>query len=233
MGQRAAGMESKSVGISFATPVTSLAGVGPTRGQQLADLGVNTLGELLEYFPRTYQHETEERAINQLDVGPIQTARGKVVAVDYIPVRPRPRFEATLDDGTGVLACVWFNGAYLRRTIHPGITLRVKGKVGSFRNIPQMTQPKFWNIDENAEAVTESQFRPIYPASAKLSSEQIQKIVEPSLEVAVANVEEWFPESIMKRRGLIARRDADPVVHPPARTPPAPKGPRRPPYGAP
>src|SRR5262249_13181338 len=108
--------------LPLSTPVEQLPGVGPTRAKHLADLGVNTLGELLEYFPRTYQYESEEKAINQLDAGPIQTARGKVVAVDYIPVRPRPRFEATLDDGTGILACVWFNGAYLRRTIHPGIT---------------------------------------------------------------------------------------------------------------
>src|SRR4051812_20441683 len=94
--------------LPLSTPVGALAGVGPTRAGHLADLGVNTLGELLEYFPRTYQHEAEERAINQIGGGAIETARGKVIAVDYIPVRPRPRFEATLDDGTGILACVWF-----------------------------------------------------------------------------------------------------------------------------
>src|SRR5690349_22907206 len=55
------------------TPVDSLAGVGPTRAKHLADLGVNTLGELLEYFPRTYQYESEEKSVNQLDAGPIQT----------------------------------------------------------------------------------------------------------------------------------------------------------------
>jgi ATP-dependent DNA helicase RecG len=199
----------------LSTPVSALAGVGPTRAQHLADLGVNTLGELLEYFPRTYQHETEERAINQLDNGPIQTARGKVVAVDYVAVRPRPRFEATLDDGTGILACVWFNGAYLRKSIHPGLMVRVKGKVGSFRNIPQMTNPKWWAIDEAAELITESQFRPIYPASAKLPTEAIQRIVEPNLESAVLNIEEWFPESLLKRRGLMPRQDAYRTIHRP------------------
>jgi ATP-dependent DNA helicase RecG len=96
---------------SLSTPVSALAGVGPTRAQHLADLGVNTLGELLEYFPRTYQHETEERAINQLDNGPIQTARGKVVAVDYVAVGPPPRFVATHDEGTGNRAGVWLNCA--------------------------------------------------------------------------------------------------------------------------
>ncbi|MDB5322852.1 MAG: recG [Phycisphaerales bacterium] len=216
MGQRVAGMESKSGAVMLSTPVTSLAGVGPTRAQHLGDLGVNTLGELLEYFPRTYQHETEERAINQLDPGPIQTARGKVIAVDYIATRPRPRFEATLDDGTGILACVWFNGSYLRKSIHPGLMIRVKGKVGSFKNIPQMTNPKWGAIDEAAEAITEAQFRPIYPASAKLPSEVIQKIIEPNLEAAVANIEEWFPQSLLDRRGLMPRHDAYRTIHRPS-----------------
>src|SRR5258706_2353304 len=148
MGQSAAEIDLKSRGLPLSTPVSSLAGVGPTRAQHLADLGVNTLGELLDYFPRRYQHETEERAINQLDSGPIQTARGKVVAVDYIAARPRPRFEATLDDGTGVLGCVWFNGAYLRRAIHPGMMVRLKGEVGLLHNISQMGNSQWCAIDE-------------------------------------------------------------------------------------
>jgi ATP-dependent DNA helicase RecG len=202
--------------LPLSTPVESLSGVGPVRAKHLHDLGVNTLGELLEYFPRTYQFESEELAINRLDGGTIQTARGKVIAVDYIPVRPRPRFEATLDDGTGILACVWFNGSYLRKEIHPGITIRVKGKVGMFRNIPQMTNPKWGAIDENAEAVTDAQFRPIYPASSKLPSEVIQRTVEASLEAAVANIEEWFPDPLLRSRGLMGRREAYRSIHRPA-----------------
>jgi ATP-dependent DNA helicase RecG len=81
-----------------------------------------------------------------------------------------------------------------------------------------MTQPKWWAIDENAEAVTESQFRPIYPASAKLPTEAIQRIIEPNLDAAVANIEEWFPESLLKRRGLMGRREAYRAIHRPANT---------------
>src|SRR4051794_4844839 len=116
-----AGSETKSHVLPLGTPVQELAGVGPTRAKLLNDLGGNTLGELLEYFPRSYQYESEEREIRALEPGTIQQARGKVIAVDYIPTRPRPRFEATLDDGTGILSGVWFHGAYLRKSIHPGM----------------------------------------------------------------------------------------------------------------
>src|SRR6476659_4646091 len=102
-----------------------LQGVGPMKAKLLGDLGVQTLGDLLEYFPRDYRFESEELPISQLQEGNIHIARGEVVAVNYTPSYPRPRFEATLDDGTGKLALAWFNAAYLRKSIHPGEVLRV------------------------------------------------------------------------------------------------------------
>src|SRR4051812_16272989 len=87
-----------------------LQGVTPLRAKMLGDLGVKTLGDLLEYFPRDYRFESEELPISRLAEGNVHIARGEVVAVNYTASYPRPRFEATLDDGTGKLALVWFNG---------------------------------------------------------------------------------------------------------------------------
>ncbi len=201
--------------IALSTPIERLSGVGSSRAKILADLGVHTLGELLDYFPRSYQHETEERSINQLDSGPIQTATGKVIAVDYVSTRPRPRFEATLDDGTGSLSIVWFHGAYLRPKIHPGIRLRVKGKVGFYRNYPQMQNPKWWIVDEDTAPVREAVFRPIYPATAKLTTEAIQRIIDANLDSALAHIKEWFPGPLQVRRHLIGRREAYQTIHRP------------------
>ena len=112
-------------GDGLTTPVSKLAGVGKTRAAQLQQLGVSTLGDLLEYFPRRYQVEKAERPISDLTTGQIQFVRGEVIAVNYIPY-PRKRFEATIQDPTGTLSLTWFNGAYLRDKIHPGQILRVQ-----------------------------------------------------------------------------------------------------------
>src|SRR6266550_9505041 len=153
----------------LARPVEMLDGVGSTRAKHFKLLGVRTLSDLLEYFPRTYVFEGSEVAIERLVAGEqIQTARGRVVACDFIPGRPRARFEATLDDRTEKLALVWFNQTWLRTKIVPGMFTRVQGKVRFYRNMPQMVQPKWIQIPEDAERVAESKFRPIYPASAKL-----------------------------------------------------------------
>src|SRR5437868_9854569 len=124
------------------TPVESLDGVGPVRARDLRALGLSRLEDLLEYFPRDYQHESAEGSIAQLKPDQIHTVRGEVVAVNYIPSRPHPRFEATIDDGTAKLSIAWFHGAYLRTRIYPGLTIRVRARVRIFRNIPQMANPK-------------------------------------------------------------------------------------------
>jgi ATP-dependent DNA helicase RecG len=196
--------------------LVTIKGVGPTRAKYLAELGLTKLEDLLEYFPRDYRHELAEGDIARLVAEQIQTARGTVVACDYIPARPRPRFEATLEDATGKLAIVWFNGAYLRRLIHPGMIIRARGKVRFFRNIPQMANPKWETIDEDAQRIDKEVFRPVYPASLKLPSDTLATIIRQNLDDAVKLVDEWFDESLLKRRNLIGRRDAYGLIHNPS-----------------
>lgn len=102
---------------------------------------------MLDYFPRDYRTETEELPIAELKPDDLALARGQVVAVNYTPMHPRPRFEATLDDGSGKLSLVWFNGGFLRKRVVPGITLRVQGKVKYFRSMPSMSNPKWSEVD--------------------------------------------------------------------------------------
>src|SRR5690606_19838944 len=102
-------------------PVEGLAGVGPARARHLRELGVSPLGDLLEYFPRDYQSESSELRIMDLGGEGIQSTRGTVVAVNYVPSRPRPRFEATLEDETAKCGVTWSHGAWLRTKIHPGL----------------------------------------------------------------------------------------------------------------
>ncbi len=196
-------------------PVDSLETVGPARAKELRALGIQTLGDLLDYFPRDYVHESSEGSISSLRPGDIQTARGEVVAVNYAP-GPRPRFMATLDDGTAKLGLVFFNGAYLRRQIHPGMQIRVQGKVGEYLGYPQMLNPKWQKVDAETPRVAEERFRSIYPATSRLPSDVIARIVEVNIEPALAAIEEWFPENLLKSRNLLGRREAYRLIHRPA-----------------
>src|SRR5882672_12139644 len=195
--------------------IGTIEGVGAAKVKEFEARGVRTLGDLLEYFPRSYQQERSERPIDQLVADQIQIARGEVVAVDYIPMRPRPRFEATLSDGSGKLSLVWFNSAFLRKAIWPGKLLRVSGRVKFFRGIPSMAQAKWQEVQEDAETVGEDVFRAVYPASAKLSSAMIWQVVDRALPQMLPAVEEVFEEGLLKKRRLMDRREALRAIHQP------------------
>lgn len=202
--------------LALETPVHEIPGVGPTRARHLRALGLNTVSDLLEYFPRGYQRESAEGAIEELREGQVHTVRGTIVACDYITGRSRARFEATLDDGTDKLSLVWFNGAYLRRQLHPGDLIRVRAKVMNFRGIPQMTNPKWQKIEPDAEKVGQDRYRAIYPATAGFSSEQIGAIIDKIVVPASAQMQEWFDPALLAKRQLFSRSDAYRLIHQPS-----------------
>ncbi|HEX2971780.1 MAG TPA: ATP-dependent DNA helicase RecG, partial [Tepidisphaeraceae bacterium] len=195
-------------------PIDTLEGIGPTRAREFRALNVHTLGDLLEYFPRDYQYERSECPIAQLVPDAIQIARGEIVACDYVSFGRR-RFGATLQDPTGKLSLTWFNGAYLRRLIHPGMILRVQGRVKFFRGIPQIAQAKWEAIEPEADPVGEDLLRAVYPATAKLSSSFIWQVLDKNLDAALAGVEELFSPALLAKRSLLGRKQAFRAIHQP------------------
>ena len=199
-----------------AVPLSTLDGVGPARAKAFAELGVNTLDDLLNYFPRDYRSESAERRIADLVDNEIQPARGEVVAVDYLSSGRRPRFEATLDDGTGKMGLVFFNGAWLRGKIRPGMHLRTKGRVRFFRNLPQMSNPTWGPIETDAATIEQAAFVPIYPASSRLTSDAVAKTTAQHIDRLTHDVKEWFAPELLRKRNLIGRREAYRLIHTPS-----------------
>ncbi|MGC4032764.1 MAG: ATP-dependent DNA helicase RecG [Tepidisphaeraceae bacterium] len=212
---RAEKTRNMATGLSEHLPLENFSGVGPAKAAALAKLGVVTPHDLVEYFPSRYELELSERPISELIEGPTQNVRGEVLAVDYIAARPRARFEATLQDDTGRLSAVWFNGSYLRRSIHPGMTLQLKGKVKFYRGIPSMANPKHRIVETETPTIDPSRYKPIYPASSALKSDAIAKIIRDSLERLLEDVHEWFDDDLLKRRQLMPRRQAYRLMHTP------------------
>lgn len=200
----------------LARDVQTLYGTGPARAAELRRLGVSTVGDLLEYFPRRYEHERAERPIAQLAPGAIQYARGEVIAVDYVPRYPRPRFEATIRDPTGQLNLIWFHGGYLRGEIRCGLVLRVRGKVQFRSGAPLMIQPRWQIIAPDAPPIGQDVLRPVYPASAALNSATIASIISRNLPSLLPAVEEWFDPQLLRQRDLLPRPEAFRAIHRPA-----------------
>jgi ATP-dependent DNA helicase RecG len=196
------------------TPIASIAGIGPTRARQLVGLNVQTLRDLLDYFPRDYIQESPERQISDLKGGEIQSARGTVIAVDFIPGQ-RPRFVATLSDGHAQLWMTFFYGGYLKGRIVPGMLLRARGKVQFFGGDARMINPKWEIIKPEAEAMTDSIYRPVYPATAGLPSLAIERLIKEHLDAVAVQKTEWSAAKVLRKRKLITLPEAYRAIHNP------------------
>ena len=64
----------------LSTDVRYIKGVGEQRAKALARLGVHTLGDLLNYFPRAYEDRTAVRPIAELAVDETACVRAMVAA---------------------------------------------------------------------------------------------------------------------------------------------------------
>jgi len=209
VGERKGGVIERSM------PVQYLKGVGPARAAMFAKLGIVTVGDLLEYYPREWRFAPKAVQIRELKEGEIVTIRGLIESTDFQPYRRPPIFEAIVADETGVCRIIWFHGGFLRKQLQPGQIITATGKVGIYKHQMQLTNPKFI-ISEKIEAEgAEALSGPVYPACAGLSSAQIKNIMKPVVANLDSLVDEFYEQSFLKKMELAGRKDAFAWIHSP------------------
>ena len=190
-------------------------GVGPVRAAIFAQLGIETVGDLLEYFPRDWVFVPEQIKIDQLVANETVTFAGIIESVDFHVHRKPPIFEAYVADETGQCRLIWFHGAFLRNQLHPGQVIMVSGKVGLYKHQLQLTNPKFI-ILSSADQQENPQFGgAVYPACANLSSERIKKIIASILKPLIEQVNEFYDRAFHRKANLIDRKKAFDWIHNP------------------
>ena len=110
-------------------PVTVLQGIGPSNAKTLSTIGLNTLDDLLHYYPRRYDDYSKMKPINRLSAGEVVTILAAVKRVDNRSLHGGKReiTEAILDDGTGALRVTWFNQPWLASRLRVGTKIVVSG----------------------------------------------------------------------------------------------------------
>ncbi len=206
--------EKPSDNLTLDMKVQFLKGVGPGRAEVFEKLGVKTIADLLEYYPRDWYFAPEPVKIEQLKINHTVTLAGVVESTDFQFYRKPQYFEAYISDGTGGCRIIWFNGKYLQGKITPGMKLIVWGKTSQYKHQIQLTNPKFVIVEDD-EITAEAFSGPVYPATAGLSSGQIKKIIGGSLENLVQIVPEFFDSAFLKKSNLIERPTTFKWIHNP------------------
>lgn len=105
--------------------ITAVKGIGEKTAKLFQKIGVETVEELLHYYPRAYDEFKEPQPIAELKEDTIAAVSG-ILAKTADVVRYGARLQVTtagLRDSGGTLALAWYNMPYLRGTLKAGGTL--------------------------------------------------------------------------------------------------------------
>lgn len=202
-----------------------LTGVGPRRSEILSkELGINTYGDLLEYYPYKYVDRSRIYHISELSADmPFVQLKGKILSFEEFEMgRRKKRIVAHFTDGHGVCDLVWFNGSkYIYQQYQTNKEYIVFGKPGIFNGRYQLTHPDIDDADKLQ--LSEMGMQPYYVTTEKmknsgLNSRAIEKLVRTLLTKLTVPLAETLPPFITERLRLISRDAAFRQVHYPKST---------------
>ncbi|MFA5231762.1 MAG: OB-fold nucleic acid binding domain-containing protein, partial [Candidatus Omnitrophota bacterium] len=190
-----------------ATSIQYLKGIGPKRKKSFSDKGINTIEDLLYYFPRRYEDRTNFSNISGLKDGEIYTIKTQVLAGGQRNSWRRRSFsitEAVLVDKTGKINCVWFNQPYLKEYLKPGVSLILYGKVEIYNGRMQMNNPEFEFLDsEDVDSLNIGRIVPIYTLPKGFSQRSMRHLIKGALDEFMPKVKDYLPFDLRSRNNLL------------------------------
>ena len=194
-----------------AVPVDRVKGIGPARAKKLAELGIQSVAELLMHAPRRYLDRSQIFDLADVPLGEEVTVGGVVSSVQRIRLRrKRQMVRATVGDGTGRITVVWFN-PYVRVT--EGSEVALSGKVELFRGSLQMKSPDLVTLGkEGDDALLVGRVVPVHPSAAGLGPQNLRAAIANALRRS-RPIAESVPDGLLRRHHLVARDTAFADIH--------------------
>ena len=202
-----------------------LPGVGPNRKKMLSkELGIETYGDLLEYYPYKYVDRSKVYTVHELtgDMPFVQVV-GRILSFETFEMGPRKeRVVAHFSDGTGIMDLVWFNGGkYAKQTYKIGTKYLIFGRPGVFNNRIQVQHPDI-DLAEKVE-LSAMGMQPYYNTTEKmkksgLNSRAIEKLTKTLVGVLKEPLPETIPDFITAPLHLMSRDQALRNLHYPQDT---------------
>lgn len=192
-----------------------LKGIGEKTEQLFYKAGVNTVEDLLYYYPRYYDVFEEPVLIRNLECDRTQAMKATVVReVSVKRVRNLQIVSGFLRDSEGTsMQVTWFNAPYLKNKLKIGDVYIFRGFVKEKMSSFTMEQPQIYTLQEYEEKMGEMQ--PVYPLVSGLTNKVVSKAVRQAFTLATPN--ERIPQSVRKAYHLEEIEKAVKDIHYPAK----------------
>lgn len=198
-----------------------VAGVGEARARLLdKELGIRTVGDLLDHFPFRYIDRTRVYRIAEItDEAPtLVQLRVRVTGTAYAGTGRKRRFTVFVQDATGQAELVWFQGIkWIEKRVEVGREYLVFGRPSFYRGQLSMAHPELETMEQHLSRRAESGMQGIYPSTERISTmfgtKGMYQIVCNAWALVRGHIPDPLPEEMRTRYGLIARHDAYYNIH--------------------
>lgn len=195
------------------SPVTVIKGVGDELAKKLAILGVHSVGDLIENYPRRYDDFSQISPIKSLHPG-VVTVQAEIKQVKGRYVRRGMHItEAIASDDTDSIRLIWFNQPYREKAIKHDQPYFISGTYELSHNRFAVMNPSMELVSDFP--VSTARIVPVYRETKGINSNRIRKLVREVVPL-IRTLPETLPPWLSKQERMISRAKALEMMHFPA-----------------
>lgn len=195
--------------MDFNTPLQYVKGIGEARSKCFSKLGLYTAGDLLHFYPRTYEYRGETKKLAEACDGevcsliltvdsPVKTGGGKVQFIKF-----------TAGDDTGSVTVTFFNQKWLLNVFSEGRTFRFYGKVTFGFYGKEMMSPE---VEAVISGKPLAPVVPVYRLTKGLTQKTVSNAVKNVISLCESTVD-VIPEELRKKYSLLKLADSIRLMH--------------------
>lgn len=178
----------------------------------LKKLGINSIYDMLYYFPRAYDDRSNIKKIAELRMEEYVVVKANILTVSFAKTKlGKTAVTARITDGTGIMEVYWFGMPYLKKSLKIGeeyIFIGQAKKTSIFRFI----NPEY-KLTSAQKKITTDEILPIYSSSKDINQNILRKLFEKFIKSFLENIEENIPISIIGKYNILNRKDAIREIH--------------------
>ncbi len=194
--------------------LTELKGVGPKTEKKLNRLGLFSVEDLLENYPRTYVNKGNIVKIGDFNDGDFVTVKARIAGVQSQMTKfKKSMLKLKITDGFGYLQLIYFNAPYLQKKFQVGESFYFFGQIKKDGLLPVMFQPEYFPVNENNDPEKILGISPIYALTDGLTQNELCEFQKTALSMLLPKLRDTMPLWLTQSYRLCQRPFAVEQIH--------------------
>jgi ATP-dependent DNA helicase RecG len=189
------------------TPIEKVISTNKAHINLLEQVGVNTVSDLIKYFPRTYNDQSNIINICDIRTDQPNTIKGTLSQIAEIRTKyGKKLIKAKITDNSGSVEVVWFNQPYLKRLLYNGQNVLLSGKAKFDMGKITLLSPDYEPVQK--KQIHTARLVPVYHETDGLSSKWLREKIHQLLQYVPKLFPEYLREDIIEKYKLLSYADA-------------------------